>query len=139
MTENTAYQAPESNLDNQQDEVEMTLKEIYFSFNGRIPRKVFWIYGFLGMIGAFIALFAAAFILGMISQILALIIIIPGYILIIWASLAIQIKRWHDRNKSGWWVFIGLVPLIGPIWQLVECGFLEGIDEDNKFGGKFKQ
>ena len=53
MTENTAYQAPESNLDNQQDEVEMTLKEIYFSFNGRVPRKVFWVYGFLGMFGAY--------------------------------------------------------------------------------------
>ena len=49
-------------------------------------------------------------------------------------SLAIQVKRWHDRNKSGWWVLIGLIPLIGGIWALIETGFLAGDDGENRFG-----
>lgn len=54
--------------------------------------------------------------------------------LAIWPYLAIAIKRWHDRDKSGWWVLIGLVPLIGPIWAIVETGFLPGTDGPNQFG-----
>lgn len=55
-------------------------------------------------------------------------------LLIIWPSLAIQVKRWHDRDKSGWWVLIGLIAVIGGIWVLVECGFLPGTAGTNRFG-----
>jgi uncharacterized membrane protein YhaH (DUF805 family) len=53
---------------------------------------------------------------------------------IIWPSLVISIKRWHDRNKSGWWVLVGLIPIVGDIWVLVENGFLRGTLGDNRFG-----
>jgi uncharacterized membrane protein YhaH (DUF805 family) len=55
-------------------------------------------------------------------------------LLTIWPTLAIYTKRWHDRNKSGWWSLIGLVPLIGGIWLLVELGFLRGTEGPNKYG-----
>ena len=51
-----------------------------------------------------------------------------------WIGLAIQVKRWHDRNKSGWWCLIALVPYIGGLWQLVECGFLPGTQGRNDYG-----
>lgn len=51
-----------------------------------------------------------------------------------WAKLAVLVKRWHDRDKSGWWVLIGLIPLIGGIWMLIECGFLDGTPGSNKYG-----
>ena len=51
-----------------------------------------------------------------------------------WISLAIAIKRFHDRDKVGWWVLITLVPVIGPIWYLIECGFLRGTTGPNKYG-----
>lgn len=49
-------------------------------------------------------------------------------------GLALSIKRWHDRDKSGWWVLIAFVPLVGPIWALVETGFLEGTKGPNQYG-----
>jgi uncharacterized membrane protein YhaH (DUF805 family) len=49
-------------------------------------------------------------------------------------GLAISIKQWHDRGKSGWWVLIGLIPFIGAIWALIETGFLEGDPGDNQYG-----
>ena len=55
-------------------------------------------------------------------------------LLAIWPGLAIQIKRWHDRGKSGWWVLIGLIPIIGFWWVLIECGFLSGDEGPNEYG-----
>jgi len=49
-------------------------------------------------------------------------------------GLIVQIKRWHDRDKSGWWVLINLVPCIGGLWALIECGFLRGTTGENRFG-----
>jgi uncharacterized membrane protein YhaH (DUF805 family) len=48
--------------------------------------------------------------------------------------IVVSIKRWHDRNKSGWWVLFAFVPVIGSIWVLVETGFLRGTTGANNFG-----
>lgn len=51
-----------------------------------------------------------------------------------WISLAVTAKRWHDRGKSGWMVLISFIPVIGPIWTLIECGFLRGTQGRNSYG-----
>ena len=56
------------------------------------------------------------------------------FLIILWPAFAIQVKRWHDRDKSGWWVLINLIPIIGPLWALVEIGFLTGTEGSNRFG-----
>ncbi|OAD23398.1 membrane protein containing DUF805 [Candidatus Thiomargarita nelsonii] len=55
-------------------------------------------------------------------------------LILLWPGLATQVKRWHDRNKSGWWVLINLIPIIGWIWALIEVGFLPGTKGNNRFG-----
>lgn len=55
-------------------------------------------------------------------------------LLFLYPALAVTTKRWHDRDKSGWWSLILLVPVIGAIWMTVECGFLHGTDGLNRFG-----
>jgi uncharacterized membrane protein YhaH (DUF805 family) len=52
----------------------------------------------------------------------------------LWPMFAVQAKRWHDRNKSGWWVLIHFIPVIGSLWTLIENGFLEGTEGNNRFG-----
>ena len=118
----------------------MDFMHIFLSFNGRLRRLHFWvgliilwiveaiIFGVL--IGPAVAAAAAG---GGGMSPLGLI----GYLLILallWPALAIQVKRWHDRDKSGWWVLIAFVPLIGAIWVLIECGILDGTPGPNKFG-----
>ena len=49
-------------------------------------------------------------------------------------NFAVLAKRWHDRNKSAWWAFIHLVPVIGVLWTFVECGFFRGTPSKNRFG-----
>lgn len=53
---------------------------------------------------------------------------------LIWVDLANSVKRWHDRDKSGWWILISIIPIVGPIWALIECGFLPGTYGNNRFG-----
>jgi len=55
-------------------------------------------------------------------------------IALFWSNLAVLSKRWHDRNKSGWWTLITLIPFIGWLWLLIECGFLEGSTAENRYG-----
>jgi len=55
-------------------------------------------------------------------------------LILIWPTLALYTKRWHDRGKSGWWTLIAFVPLIGGIWILIELGILEGTRGPNQYG-----
>lgn len=65
-------------------------------------------------------------------------ILIGGVILVslvsLWVSIATDVRRFHDRDKSGWWVFIVLIPVVGAVWLLIECGFLPGTVGPNRFG-----
>jgi uncharacterized membrane protein YhaH (DUF805 family) len=49
-------------------------------------------------------------------------------------SLIVQIKRWHDRDKSGSWAVVSMIPIIGWIWGLIELGYLKGTSGSNTYG-----
>lgn len=107
----------------------MDYKNLLLSFEGRIGRQTYWM-SYLAFIGIGIVLGIASAFLGQAGAIL----IVIFSLAIIWPALAIQAKRWHDRDKSAWWILIGLLPIIGPIWALVENGFLRGTEGQNRFG-----
>jgi len=85
----------------------------YAVFSGRARRKeywMFWLVNFiievlLGMLDVSIGT------LGLLGAIYSLFIFIPG--------LAVTVRRLHDTNRSGWWILIGLVPLVGWIFLLI--------------------
>jgi len=110
----------------------LSLGEILFSFDGRIGRQTYWL-ATLGCAFAFYALLFVLVMLGVPEDLLTLVTLV-AYIPMIWSSLAIQTKRWHDRDKSGLWILIGFVPLIGGLWAFVECGLLAGTPGSNEFG-----
>lgn len=120
------------------------MMDLFFSFNGRINRAKFW----LGNVALWVV-YVILMIVGGGGMMMSMdpnappsgagigimgIIVLIIYIAMIWPALAIGVKRWHDRDKSGWWVLIALVPIIGGLWYLIECGFLEGTKGPNKFG-----
>jgi uncharacterized membrane protein YhaH (DUF805 family) len=108
----------------------MTPLQIFFSFRGRIPRRTWWLYGVVAIIG-----------LGVLGTVLLRVIGVSATtaentvnLVLLWPALAVSAKRWHDRNKAGWWLLINLIPVVGSIWSLVENGFLRGTRGDNRFG-----
>lgn len=54
-------------------------------------------------------------------------------LMLAWPMLAVQVRRWHDRNKSAWWVLMNFVPFVGFFWVIIENGFLKGVDENNNY------
>lgn len=118
----------------------MDLATAFFSFHGRLRRRDFWLYSF------FLWLISAAFISVFGGQVEGMNILQPyrfdgpgliGFVAwlgVLYATLAVQVKRWHDRNKTGWWSLLSFVPIIGWLWVLIECGFLDGRPGDNRFG-----
>lgn len=137
----------------------MSFKSLLFSSQGRVGRKTFWVWNvcyYLSIVG---------FAQGM--NVLApgaIHILLPAFLLVILIpDLLITAKRWHDRNKSSWWLLLNIPLVIGRLslptldpataaqpsllqnmislaaigcglWILVECGFLKGTSGDNQYG-----
>jgi uncharacterized membrane protein YhaH (DUF805 family) len=53
---------------------------------------------------------------------------------LIWIGVAVGVKRFHDRDKPGWWVLLALIPLVGAAWLLIELGLLPGTPGANRYG-----
>jgi len=103
---------------------------ILFSFEGRIPRRVYWGASILTAIVFNILFYGLLFALPPDLAGIAYLILLPN----LWISLAITCKRWHDRDKSGWWTLVAFVPIIGGIWIFIECGCLRGTVGPNQYG-----
>ncbi|WP_405058205.1 DUF805 domain-containing protein [Kribbella sp. NBC_01505] len=108
----------------------------YAQFSGRARRKEFWMFILFS--------FVISIILGILDRILGLdfetngrtsggwLQTIYGLAVLI-PTIAISVRRMHDRDRSGWWVLIWLIPCIGQIWFIVWQA-LDGTPSDNRFG-----
>ena len=105
-----------------------TLRQLLFSLNGRIGRRTWWLWA--AMLG--LAMYAT--VLLRVAGVSATVTDTAVNLLLLWPAVALSVKRWHDRGKSGWWVLVALVPFIGWLWMLVENGLLKGTAGPNKFG-----
>ena len=112
----------------------MPIQSVLLSYDGRIGRSDFWIKGVLAIIAIGILAAIAVAVLTLVAEILAIVVYVLFVPLSIWIYYAVVAKRFHDRGKSGWWGLVNLIPLIGPFWIIIECGFMEGTNGDNAFG-----
>jgi uncharacterized membrane protein YhaH (DUF805 family) len=123
------YAAPQANLSAavaSQGE-QLTLSQIWFSFEGRIPRKAYWMKFFLPLWGL-------VFAFGLIGAIFkAELLVTLLQVIVIWPSLAAGAKRMHDLDKSGWWQLLSLIPVLGLVVLYWFCK--RGTEGDNRFGG----
>ena len=114
----------------------------YFDFSGRSRRKEYWMFALLNLIimTIFVTILltlgysldpyaatggAAMWLVMAVLGIYSLLILIP--------SIAVQVRRFHDQDKSGWFVLINFVPYIGALIVLVFM-LLEGTRGPNKYG-----
>lgn len=100
----------------------MGLVSLLFGFKGRINRVQYWL-GSLGAGFGVILLLVVLLVIGgmpnpaaskeqQAAQALATIglMVIPALLLASWCGLALQWKRFHDRGRSGAWVFLPMLP-----------------------------
>ena len=124
-----------------------TLKQLLFSFDGRITRSTYW----LGEA----SLLVAALLLPRIALLLSaaptgddlvaewryallgfalLVLVLGGTATILWIEMALVVKRWHDLGRSWRWALLSFVPIVGWAWQTIECGMFEGSPATNRYG-----
>ncbi len=68
-----------------------------------------------------------------IVNILALLVGTIGLVLVLPVSISIGIRRWHDMNKSGWYMLFGLIPYVGSL-ILIFYLFVPGTKGPNQYG-----
>ena len=98
----------------------------YASFSGRARRTEYWMF--------FLVYFVIALVIGVVEGLLS----IGGYLTGIFAlvhllpSLGVTVRRLHDTGRSGWWILLGLIPLVGAIILIV--WFVGDSKPDNQYG-----
>ncbi len=105
----------------------------YAVFGGRARRKEYWYFFLfniivtivLAIIDALTGSFKAGVGIGLLGGLYSLAVIIP--------SLAVTIRRLHDTDRSGWWLLISLIPLIGAIVLLIFV-VQDSSPGENKYG-----
>jgi uncharacterized membrane protein YhaH (DUF805 family) len=91
----------------------------YAVFGGRARRKEYWYFVLFNIIIIIVLTFIDVMTgtynqqanIGLLSGIYILVVLIPG--------IGVAVRRLHDTDRSGWWLLIGLIPLIGGIVLLV--------------------
>jgi uncharacterized membrane protein YhaH (DUF805 family) len=110
----------------------------YAVFNGRARRKEYWLFFLfniiisivLGIIDGIVGTSGAVGSLGLLGCIYTLAVLIPG--------IAVAVRRLHDTSRSGWWILIGLIPIIGAI-VLIVFMVQDGKPGENQFGKNPKE
>src|SRR5262249_55622094 len=100
----------------------------YVNFSGRAPRSEYWYWTLFAILLVLAAVLIDASIANeqiIFTVIAELILALPG--------LAGSVRRLHDLDKSGWFVLLAFVPLVGSIILLIWfC--MRGTAGSNRFG-----
>ncbi len=108
----------------------------YADFRGRARRTEYWMFVLFNLIFS-IAAYIVDLILGTVFDgnglfhaLYSLIVLIP--------SIAVSVRRLHDTGRSGWWLLIGLIPIIGWI-VLIVFFLLDSQPGTNEYGPNPKE
>jgi uncharacterized membrane protein YhaH (DUF805 family) len=103
------------------------LKNKYATFSGRARRKEYWMFFLFNVLvaiglGIIEALIGTG---GLIGALYSLAVLIPG--------IAVTVRRLHNTSRTGWWVLIVFVPLVGALILLIFM-VLDSQPGDNEYG-----
>jgi len=105
----------------------------YANFSDRASRSEYWYFALFIFIATIVltlidmsaGTYDAKSGHGLLGTIFSLAMLVP--------NLSVTVRRLHDVDKSGWWMLIGIIPIIGAIWMLVLfCS--KGTEGQNRFG-----
>lgn len=110
----------------------------YATFSGRARRKEYWMFFLISalisivltLLDILLGTYSMEYEVGLFSGLYSLLILIP--------SIAVVVRRLHDTDRSGWWILISLIPLIGVIVLFVFI-CLDSQPGTNRFGANPKE
>jgi len=94
--------------------IKMALQQNYCNFSGRASRSEYWWFSlFCFVLSSVLSMVFSGTLYLILSGVVSLGLLLP--------SLGLAVRRLHDTNHSGWWLFISLVPIVGAIVLLIWC------------------
>ena len=104
----------------------------YVGFTGRARRSEYWFFALFNVLVSIVASVLDSILgtmsedtnVGVIGAIVSLALLLP--------SIAVGIRRLHDTSRSGWWILIGLIPIVG--WIILIVFYVQDSHPDNKYG-----
>jgi uncharacterized membrane protein YhaH (DUF805 family) len=114
----------------------LTVWRKYAVFSGRASRSEYWFFALFNFVISVVLEIPYFFAHALGNDALATVVAAPLFLYslaILIPSFAVNIRRLHDINKSGWWILIALIPFVGAIVLLVfDC--MPGTEGSNEFG-----
>lgn len=104
-----------------------------WSFEGRIPRSEFWAIWFSIMVFSLVIGIVVELLIRYHDEGVGILIDVAFLSIAVWIGLAMQVKRWHDLDRSGWMVLLNLTLIAIPV-ILIFLGFVRGTVGPNRFG-----
>lgn len=106
----------------------------YADFQGRARRAEYWMFVLFQYLVLFgLMLLGRLMAGGDLENPISVIPFAAAGLALLIPSIAVTVRRLHDTNRTGWWIFISLIPLIGGIWLFV-LTVLDGTPATNRFG-----
>jgi uncharacterized membrane protein YhaH (DUF805 family) len=104
----------------------------YADFSGRASRSEYWLFALVFVI-IYLVCFALDYNTFWSGQMTIMPLSTVAYLVHFIPGLAVLVRRLHDTDRSGWWMLLSLVPVIGSVWLLVLlCS--EGTYGPNEYG-----
>lgn len=100
---------------------------LLFTFNGRLSRSVYWLSSLFYWCSFYVLYNLLQSAIGDGATFIL-------YPLLFWTITATSMKRLHDQNYSGYWLFTLLIPIAGPLWLIWRLGFKKGSHVTNNYG-----
>ena len=109
------------------DAIRVCLTKKYATFSGRASRSEYWFfYLFTFVLFAILQLIASN---STAVSVLVLLVLLGLFV----PSIAVGVRRLHDVGRSGWWLLLGLIPLVGALVLFV-WSVSGGTAGDNSYG-----
>ena len=110
----------------------------YADFTGRARRSEYWYFVLFN--------FIVSILIGLSLGVIAGLLNVPAlvYLAYLWSlavfipSLAVSVRRLHDIGRSGWWLLLSLIPLVGSIILIIWCCF-DSQPGANQYGSNPKE
>jgi uncharacterized membrane protein YhaH (DUF805 family) len=113
-------------------EAVQTCLQKYVGFSGRARRSEYWWFFLFTVLVSMVASVLDSILgtmsdttnVGLIGSIASLALLLP--------SIAVAIRRLHDTSRSGWWILIGLIPIVG--WIILIVFYCQDSHGENQYG-----
>jgi uncharacterized membrane protein YhaH (DUF805 family) len=108
-------------------DIYLSVLKKYVVFEGRAGLKEFWMFTLFNFIISFVlsGIDMTIGTFGALSFLYSVAVFLP--------SLAVTVRRLHDTDRSGWWVLVSFIPIVGVIILLILWA-LEGTEGPNQYG-----